>query len=425
MQLEWVNHASFVLEQDDIRIISDPWLEGKVFDNGWSLMSKTKFSYEDFKHITHIWFSHEHPDHFYPPNIKKIPAEYRKRITVLFQKTKDKKVVNFCKELGFLDVIELIPYKKYMLADDFHIICATFGHDSWMCYKTSTATIVNINDCEFSTQEQLRDISRQVGKVDLLLTQFSFAGYPGNEQSAKNKREKLKMQAEVLQPQFLIPFASFVWFCHEENYYMNKAVNKIGDIHRFIQEQTSAFPIILYPGDNWSLFSEHDSHTSIMKYNQDYKRIEESPELVKTNTVDPSVLRETFEEFVQEFKKKNNLYLVKLLIVRKPTNIYLTDYKKAYKASVLEGVFEESNVSIQECDVALSSEALQFCFKYPWGWDTLNINGRFQTPEQGNIMTFKSIGNIQLRNSHGEYYTALYLLGKIKTRMARKLKRLS
>ena len=74
MKLKFVNHSSFIIEHNGISLISDPWLEGIVFNNGWDLISKTKLSYNDFKDINYIWFSHEHPDHFFPPNLKLIPA---------------------------------------------------------------------------------------------------------------------------------------------------------------------------------------------------------------------------------------------------------------------------------------------------------------------------------------------------------------
>lgn len=65
MRIKFVNHASVIFSYDDIHLISDPWIEGSVFHESWSLISKTKFRYEDFQDITHIWFSHEHPDHFF------------------------------------------------------------------------------------------------------------------------------------------------------------------------------------------------------------------------------------------------------------------------------------------------------------------------------------------------------------------------
>ena len=107
MTIEFVNHASVIFNYEKLKLISDPWLEGAVFDNGWNHLSETSFKYEDFKRITHIWFPHEHPDHFYPPNINKIPKGLREKITVLYRETKDKKVLNYCEKMGFKDVIEL------------------------------------------------------------------------------------------------------------------------------------------------------------------------------------------------------------------------------------------------------------------------------------------------------------------------------
>ena len=116
MKIKWVNHASFVLEFEGVKLISDPWLEGTAFNDGWALLSPTRFSYEEFKNITHIWFSHEHPDHFAPNVLKNIPLEYRQKITVLYHHTVDKKVVNFCRSLGFGETIELYPDSYQRLA---------------------------------------------------------------------------------------------------------------------------------------------------------------------------------------------------------------------------------------------------------------------------------------------------------------------
>ena len=113
MKLHFVNHASFLVEQGTLRLICDPWIEGTVFNDGWDLLSPTRSRYEDFRDITHIWFSHEHPDHFNPPNVKKIPEECRSEITVLFQHTNDKKVVRYCEKIGFKEVREL-PHGEWI-----------------------------------------------------------------------------------------------------------------------------------------------------------------------------------------------------------------------------------------------------------------------------------------------------------------------
>lgn len=89
IQIEFVNHSSFVVHANSIQLLIDPWLAGRVFNNGWDIISSSAFGVEDFKRITHIWFSHEHPDHFHPPSLNLIDPDSRENITVLFQETID------------------------------------------------------------------------------------------------------------------------------------------------------------------------------------------------------------------------------------------------------------------------------------------------------------------------------------------------
>src|SRR5262249_47356248 len=85
--IEWINYYSYVFRRGDIAIICDPWLDRPVFNNGWSLLSKSVCSIEQFKDITHIWCSHEHPDHFNVPTLSKIDPQHRSKISVLYQST--------------------------------------------------------------------------------------------------------------------------------------------------------------------------------------------------------------------------------------------------------------------------------------------------------------------------------------------------
>ena len=100
-KINFINHASYIVQHNDISFLVDPWIEGKVFDDSWDLIAKTKFEYKDFSKVNHIWFSHEHPDHFSLTNLKNIELEFRKRINIFYQKTKDKKVKSFCEKLNF------------------------------------------------------------------------------------------------------------------------------------------------------------------------------------------------------------------------------------------------------------------------------------------------------------------------------------
>ena len=57
-------------------------------------------------------------------------------------------------------------------------------------------------------------------------------------------------------------------------------------------------------------------------------------------------------------------------------NIYLEDHKKNYSFSIFKGLQETSNCSH---DISMHSDSLLFIFKNEFGFDTLTVNGCFQT----------------------------------------------
>ena len=66
--IEFVNHASVIISYEDVSILSDPWFNGTAFHDGWRLMYELQDNEitDILKKITHVYISHEHPDHFRP-----------------------------------------------------------------------------------------------------------------------------------------------------------------------------------------------------------------------------------------------------------------------------------------------------------------------------------------------------------------------
>ncbi|HRG87737.1 MAG TPA: MBL fold metallo-hydrolase [Chitinophagales bacterium] len=416
MKITFVNHSSFIVEHNGVSIIADPWLEGRVFNNGWELLSKSKFSYEDFKNIDYIWFSHEHPDHFYPPNLKQIPAEYKKNITVLFQSTIDGRVASYCRKAGFKDVIEMQKGTYYDLAPDFKVLCEYFDEgDSWIVYKGGGLTYLNTNDCGVRNLPQAQYIKDIVGKVDVLLTQFSYAYWAGNKEEvelrqriADEKLDSLKFQCEVFKPTVTIPIASYVFFCHEENFYLNDCVNTAEKTYNYIKKNTDSKPVVLYNGDSYTFPQEWDSGPAIESFKRDFKNIELSPEkLVKNVPVPLDELKKQAIAFVDNLKKTNNFLLTSML---RPTHVHLMDYNKTFELS-LNGGLAEHSYDYNTCDVSMSSESLLFCLKFPYGLDTTQINGRMQKPRGGNYANFYNLFRIDQQKSRGQEMTLGYLAG--------------
>ena len=426
MKLKFVNHSSFIIEHNGISLISDPWLEGRVFNNGWDLISKTKLSYNDFKDINYIWFSHEHPDHFFPPNLKLIPAEYKKNITVLFQNTIDGRVVEYCRNAGFKEIIELHKGKYVELSKDFKVLCEYFSEgDSWITYKVGDITILNTNDCGIINKSEADNIKNTIGKVDILLTQFSYAYWTGNKDEvafrtkvADEKLKSMKLQCDIFLPTITIPIASYVYFCHEENFYLNDCVNTAEKTYNYLNANTKTTTVILYNGDEYSFPQIWDSEKSINNYKKDFNEILLHPErLAKNNSVSIEALIQQAIIFIDNLNNTNN-FLIKGLL--KETKIHLSDYNKTFILS-LKNKLQETPIDYDKCDVTLSSESLMFCLKFPYGLDTTQINGRFQKPKNGNYTNFYNMFRVDQQKSRSKEITPWYLLGALVRKIKREL----
>jgi len=425
MQLEFVNHASVIYSHGDVRLIADPWIEGTVFQNAWAHLTKTKFSYDDFGRITHIWFSHEHPDHFFPPNVKKIPAEHRANITLLYKRTIDKKVIGFCKSQGFKEIIELPIDDWHQLTDDIRLLCHTCHDDTTLVFDNGEHTIVNTNDCVLRKDNRIEKLKAIIGQeVDVLLTQFSYASYVGEtyEQRRRHALEKMGQishQIDGLGPKFWIPFASFVYFCHEDNFYMNDAINRIDHVYDHFASRTDVQTIVLYPGETWGVGQQHDSSSSVQKYVGDHDSIE-GP-LVFTQPVDKETLHVTASEFHERIKKKvAYLSFLKLTGVVKPLRVYVTDHQAAYQLGIAQ--FDDlPDVNKSDCGMSMSSETLNFCMKFDFGFNTTAVNGKFHVLSPAGHKSFQTFTSLGDAMNHGRVTWGQLIKG-IGRRVARRLK---
>lgn len=429
MQIEFVAHSSVVYRRDPVHLICDPWLEGTAFDDGWALLSEPVFKPEDFASITHIWFSHEHPDHFSPRTLGRIPEEIRKKITVMFHESDDKKIVAHCRKLGFGEVVELPLGEWQTLAPGFELLCNTWeqSDDSWLLIRTPEGRVLNLNDCQVTSPAQADALHAETGDVDVLLTQFSISAWDGNREDVARRQagaeEMIKRtvrQASRLHARHVVPFASFIWFCHEENDYMNECLRGPGEVAARIRDETTAQPVVLYPGDIWEVGAPRDSASSIARYASDLASLPSRPR-IQSKPVDLETLQQAAEKFratlnaglspfrvyLREIRqsaatakrrrigsplKARIAWLQQLATLRPlPARIWLTDQAHAVEFSSIRGL---RRVSVQkaDCDLEVSSSALFYALRFLWGGESLQINGRFrELYRDGRIALFNHI----------------------------------
>ena len=408
--ITFVNHASVIFSYEKINLITDPWLFGSVFNNSWDLVSESKMKIQDFKDITHIWFSHEHPDHFYPPILSSIPEVTRKKITVLFQNTLDHRVATKCKELGF-KVIEMKSNQLYKLANNFQVKCRPYLlYDSLLYLEIGNKKILNLNDCGVDSLRQAKYIHKITGDVDLLLTQFGYAAHIGDPDdvelrkiASKEKLMRIKIQSNVFNSKYVIPFASFIRFSHEDNVYMNDEVNKIESVEKFIKQETNSTPVILYPGDNWILGENNQNNEAIELYEKDFTRefepFKNSPE------VEFEELQKYSDIYIKKIKDKNNWSLIKFfhsISFFKTAKIYVKDLDISLTFDLVHGI-NKLNFPMSQSDIITDSDSLAFAFKFDYGADTLLANARFHK-SGGRTMIFFRQFMIGTLNNNGRTF---------------------
>ena len=406
--LEFVNHSCLILSNNNVSLAMDPWIEGSVFNNSWNLLSKTpEKSIENLKKSQFIWFSHEHPDHFNPPNLK----IFSEKNIFLFQKTIDGRVVKFLKKIS-PNIKELRLNQTLQLAKNFSIEVIPFQYlDSMLIVKINNLTILNLNDCDIKNDFQLEYIKKKTGLIDILLVQFSYALGKSNKNNKKEREnwsyeilKKLSKNIKFLKPKFVIPFASFCYFSKYDNFYMNDSINKIDKTIDFLSKENSNTKFLsFYPGDTWDFNSNFSNQDSFDKYKKDYEKINILPFDEKIINFDN--LRKSSEKFIETTKKNNNLFNFYEFLNKEKYNIYfkLTDINKIYFFDFNKGLIEIDNFNNDHPWCSLSTQTLYNLFSSGYGYDALIIGGRFEANKLG----FNSLNNIfkfQAKNYQNIYY---------------------
>ena len=410
-EIRWINHAGYELRTNGVRIVHDPWTDGLAFADGWALVSPTAYTTEDFSGVDYIWFSHEHPDHFSPALLRKIPENVRATITILYQKTRDHRVVDYCRKLGFA-IQELEDGILLGIGGGVKVTCGQVNGDSWLCTQTTEQTYFNANDVVGIDWHKVAASINVV--IDVLLTQFSYASWVGNPgdtnrmaAAAQRKFVEIDNQIAAFKPKIFIPFASFIWFCRDENFHLNSEANHIDSIYGYYRNKIET--IVLYPDDCYNIKGQHDSLMSIKRYSADW-----ATHKTPIQISEPLVILEDIIALAsgqQERLEKNNwmwlLTSFKFLQYFAPVNIYVADLKIGIRFSMFGGILQ-SNINRDHCGIEIGSVGFAAMLKNGYGYGTYGVNGRFLETKEGAWNRLSRHFAIPAQNEQGYYLPSLF-----------------
>ena len=388
--VKFINHASIIISNGNKSILTDPWYSGTSFDDGWKLLyeNETDDIINILNDVNYIWFSHEHPDHFSIKFFK----DYEKilkanNIKFLFQKTKDKRVVNFLKIKKF-DYIELDDNEKYLIDKNFEVrIQKCDFYDSALIVKINDKKIFNINDCPLKTKLQIDNFKKRYGECDFLFTQFSYAAWKGGRKNinwrkdaAEEKIRSLKLQSEILSSKFTVPFASFIKFSDTFNSYLNDSVNSPSIVVEKTKDIKSNI-LFLKPYQVLDLDNPKMQNQGFEFWKKIYDDKNNFKIISNKRIYNFKMLEEEFYSYRKRIFLNNSKSLIKLISRLKFLNFFqpvvfkLQDLNINIKVDLVNDIFEQVN---NDPEIEMCSRSLYLIFKQDFGFDTLTVNGCFE-----------------------------------------------
>jgi UDP-MurNAc hydroxylase len=380
MRITMVGHASVLVEAGAVGLLSDPWYVGDAFNESWMLHPAPQPPADLFERVTHLWISHEHPDHMSIPTLRAIPEQQRARITLLYQRHWSDAVASWLGRMGFARMVELRHGEVAGLGGGVQARLFQVRHeDAALAVHHGGTTVFNLNDGKPSTAT-LGRLRRRIGPIEVLLGQFSPAGWPGNPEESERLEaasgaalDQLVRQADVLRPRHVVPFASFVRFGHEENAFMNGAINRMDRVVAALDGRA----VVLGPGDQWRLGAPFQgSAAAVDRFVDAVDRIPDLP-LKRHDPVPYEEVAASAEAHVEALRGS---YHRPVLDRVGQVHFQLTDLGRSLTLDLPGGRVVDGGAGEAPGRVELSSQAAWYTFHHRWGVPTLLISGRFRLP---------------------------------------------
>jgi UDP-MurNAc hydroxylase len=379
MKIRLVSHASVIVECRDVSIWTDPWLFGKVFNDSWTLLPAPVFDESLLRDITHLWLSHEHPDHFHIPTLSSLPPHFKQNVIVMFQQRGSERAFATLEKLGFQKFLALPHRQSMLISRDTRVFCYQAGTmDSCLGIESAGETVFNVNDSRINSAD-CRVILRDLGAIDVLLNQFSLAVTAGQVDhrrylapAARHVLQSLSANHRDLRAAVTIPFASLMYWSAIDNRHVNAFANKPRAVFDFCAQRGQK-TAILYPGDVYEVNRRYDSRMRLERYDELYARFDELP-FDTPAPVPPAEIARAFEELARHLHDKFPRLLLRAL---GPLSVFIPDLETSVIFSVAHGWLREVR-DYDAPDLRIHSQPLQFCFARPYGAQTLAISGRYQ-----------------------------------------------
>lgn len=375
MIIHFLNHASIIIQVDNIKLLMDPWFSGSAFEGGWGLRFNNQKALDLASTCTHLWISHFHEDHFHLPTLKKL-AEINPNIIVLGNNSYNFQLDEAVKRAGFKNVIPLYERQPLELSEGFTVKrYPTTGIDNMLLIKTNKGTILNYNDCSLPPLSQ-KILKKQIGEIDILLTNFNHAGklllypYPNNEVVRKKLIACFSTNYKIFNPSYVLPFASYHYYQAKESFHQNGSMISGEDLAPLDSK------IIPWKIGERVEFNYQDK--SIKREVDNEVELNEKVPLEHKNSYNLEQIKEVGSKFIEKLRKHYGppTRLLPDLVIK------VSDLDISINLSVKKGKVTDCSLPPH---IVAHSEALYKWFSKIYGTDGFVVGAHFDIAEKNRI----------------------------------------
>ena len=268
MQVTYLGHAAILLQGGGTSLVMDPWLEDPAYCNSWFHYPPLELGIDDIQPVEWVWCSHDHPDHFDPKTLAKLPRDQK----FLVPQFASGRLMRGLRNEGFTNLVPLEFGVPMRLGDDFEVLCLRTDlvwEDSAIIVRSGGTTLFNMNDCKLG-DELLRQIGEE-HQPDIAFVPFSGAihfptcyGYSREEMAelCRGRRQghldAFVHRIELLCAKRAVPFAGNFALLQRDQVWMNEpALNNINTPDEAAALLADKLPDVeglqMNPGDRWSV----------------------------------------------------------------------------------------------------------------------------------------------------------------------------
>jgi len=247
-----LGHASLAVYRDGERplLLTDPWLVGSVYWRSWWLQHyPSAGDIEWLKTVAHVYVTHEHPDHFHMPSIRRLGSAP----LYLFPDLAEPGWVRYLVERGYR-AKPAPPMRWLPVGDGVSILSIpVWNDDSLLLIDTPNAVILNLNDAKPLPPviRAIRRLAERIAKPRIVLSSYSPASVvnsfvdEGGVVALRSPRHYVDYVCRLcdrLGADHYMPFASQAVFCRPDSIWANAYRTTYDDLRRYWHARARLLP---------------------------------------------------------------------------------------------------------------------------------------------------------------------------------------